>query len=98
MTKVGDRVVAMKSATKEKAIIFGKGVYVGDEIPVEAGGWMAEEMVKLKLTNPKIVLDGGGVVYGCECWWGPESALNKYPAFEVCSIDEYRKEYAAETN
>lgn len=20
--------------------------------------------------NPKIVLDGGGVVWGCECWWG----------------------------
>lgn len=21
--------------------------------------------------NPKIVLDGGRVVYGCQVWWGP---------------------------
>jgi hypothetical protein len=24
--------------------------------------------------NPKIVLDGGGVVWGCECWWGEADA------------------------
>ena len=29
-------------------------------------------------TNPKIVLDDGAVVWGAECWWGPESAYAKY--------------------
>lgn len=45
-------------------------------------------------TNPKIVLDDGEVVWGCECWWGPESA---YPAFrgaraeKRCSITTERE-------
>lgn len=26
-------------------------------------------------TNPKIVLDSGKVVWGCECWWGPEEKM-----------------------
>ncbi len=25
--------------------------------------------------NPKILLDSGDVVWGCECWWGPEAEV-----------------------
>lgn len=93
MTKIGERVVAIKSATKEKAIIFGKGVYVGDDVPLEAVGLMAKMIRDIGMKNPKIVLDDGSVVYGCECWWGPESTLDEYPTFELYSIDECRKEF-----
>lgn len=93
MRQIGDRVVAIKSATKDKALIYGKGIYVGDFIPEEAAGWMAEMMREIKQKNPKIILDDGNVVYGCECWWGPEEKLNQYPSFEVCSIVEERKVY-----
>jgi hypothetical protein len=26
-------------------------------------------------TNPKSLLDSGKVVWGCECWWGPEDQV-----------------------
>lgn len=29
-------------------------------------------------TNPKIVLDDGEIVWGAECWWGPEAAYAKF--------------------
>lgn len=25
--------------------------------------------------NPRILLDSGSYVYGCECWWGAEEAV-----------------------
>ena len=28
-----------------------------------------------KLENPKLVLDNGDIVWGCECWWGSEKAV-----------------------
>ena len=27
--------------------------------------------------NPRITLDDGRVVWGCQCWWGPEEAIRK---------------------
>ena len=33
-------------------------------------GWMTMEVhPDFGLTNPRIELDGGGVIWGCECWW-----------------------------
>ena len=29
-------------------------------------------------THPKIVLDDGQVVWGPECWWGPEASYPKF--------------------
>jgi hypothetical protein len=43
------------------------GDYVGDE-PYQHDG---NPWVPKGRRNPKIVLEGGGVVWGCECWWGP---------------------------
>lgn len=34
--------------------------------------------LRCRPTNPKIVLDDGEVVWGAECWWGPEE---RYEAF-----------------
>ncbi|WP_157874555.1 hypothetical protein [Streptomyces sp. AcH 505] len=28
--------------------------------------------------NPRLDLDGGGTVWGCECWWMPEAEFNKF--------------------
>jgi hypothetical protein len=40
-----------------------------------------EEVVEL-LTgmdlNPRLDLDGGGTVWGCECWWMPEAEFDKF--------------------
>lgn len=65
--KPGTRVGAICSAGREEVRFYGWGVYVGDEI----GGPMGE------FPNPKIQLDDGGVVWGCECWWGSEDQVRQ---------------------
>lgn len=41
-----------------------------------------EEQVVELLTqmdlNPRLDLDGGGTVWGCECWWMPEQEFDKF--------------------
>jgi hypothetical protein len=34
--------------------------------------WTAENV---GMPNPKIVLDSGVIVWGAECWWGPEAQV-----------------------
>lgn len=77
MRTIGSRVGALASADEVKAYVYGFGMYVGDEIPETAGGWMGEALRESKVQNPKIVLDDGSVVWGCECWWGPEEDVRR---------------------
>ncbi len=74
--KPGDRVGAVLSAKDGVVNFLGYGVYAGDEIPDEkAVGFFAETLRLLGSTNPKIILDNGDVVWGCECWWGSEATV-----------------------
>lgn len=37
---------------------------------LEKLGWMVEEVhPQLGRKNPKITLDDGSIIWGCECWW-----------------------------
>lgn len=63
MTK---RVGAVRNADKNTVYLYGYGVYEGDEIHPELG-----------FPNPKIQLDNGSVVWGCECWWGSEEKVKQ---------------------
>ena len=70
----GSRVGAIKSATDTAVKFYGYGVYEGDEVPpIEVGGVLSE----VGIPNPKITLDNGGVVWGCQCWWGSEEKVKK---------------------
>ncbi|MBF0526808.1 MAG: hypothetical protein HQK56_17125 [Deltaproteobacteria bacterium] len=51
--QVGDRVFAVQKADDEKVYLYGRGVYQG-----------RQEDNELEIPNPKISLDGGGVVWG----------------------------------
>lgn len=102
MTKTGERVGAILSTTTEEdetvtVNFLGFGTYAGEHVPEEATGWMAEIMREVGRTNPKIELDSGKVVYGCECWWGPEAKvqerLAKYDRINEVDIDEIRKKH-----
>ena len=64
--KKGDRVGAIQSATDQEVIFFGYGVYDGDIDHPELG-----------FPNPRITLDNGRIVWGCECWWGAESKIKE---------------------
>lgn len=65
--KVGDRVGAFMSRTDSSVEFCGYGVYLGD-LPCKRLGYRS---------NPKIQLDNGKQVWGCECWWGSEAEIQK---------------------
>lgn len=99
----GDRVGAIyKCDQKEnKYEIFGYGVYQGEEVPLEAVGFMADMVRENKIGNPKIFLDNGEILYGCECWWGSESQVKskiesaKKAGYKIVtvSINKIREEF-----
>jgi hypothetical protein len=95
--KKGDRVGAIFGSGERGPIeFFGYGVYEGDFVPKEAAGQIAEVMTKTNFPNPRIRLDSGKVVYGCECWWGLEENIRGMLS-ETClmvkevDIDEVRE-------
>lgn len=99
MPQPGDRVGAILSGGQDGYEFLGYGVYVGDEVPQEAVGLMAEGLQELGIGNPKIKLDSGQVVYGCECWWGPEDQIKRTlegkNVIDV-SIDDVRERWQEE--
>lgn len=97
---VGEKVGVILGADPVKKIVkyLGYGTYQGDqERPPEGIGGF-----NIGLPGPKIVLDNGDVVWGCECWWGSAQGIKEqleiYRAsgFEVVkvSIADERKQVA----
>lgn len=70
--KIGERVGAIRNADGKTVWLYGYGVYDGHHEPPFGpfGGEPIEGW-----TNPRITLDNGSVVWGCQCWWGPEDAV-----------------------
>jgi hypothetical protein len=56
---------------------LGYGIYDGEHVPTEAVGFIADTLKETKTKNPRILLDSGSYVYGCECWWGSETKVKK---------------------
>lgn len=67
------RVGAIISSKNGVVEFLGYGVLISrEEIPpAEIGGF------NLGFPNPKIKLDNGDIVWGCECWWGEEEKFKK---------------------
>jgi len=94
MANPGERVGAIISADPEtKTVTFaGYGVYIGDEIPPEGVTIMGIDLHKLQRPNPRINLDTGKTIWGCQCWWGSENRIKaemeKYKAtgFSVLEV------------
>jgi len=62
--KPGDRVTAVLSANTQTIKLLGHGTYHGETTPP-----------KFPVPNPTLHLDDGTVVYGYQCWWGPEEKV-----------------------
>jgi hypothetical protein len=73
--KIGSRVGAIACADKKEIQFLGFGVYEGDFVPTEAGGFFGELCQASERVNPRIRLDNGKVVYGCECYWSLEQNI-----------------------
>ena len=75
------RAFAVQRANDGTVWAFGEGDLT-DTVPTR--GFLKGS----KIANPTITLDRGGVVYGFECWWGPESGKDKFIAGrEVVYVD-----------
>lgn len=61
------RVIAIRNSDEENVYIYGYGEYVGEE--------PCPKLFNCK--NPKIILDNGNVIWGCECWWGNADRVEK---------------------
>jgi hypothetical protein len=72
--KVGQRVGAVMSAEGDTVYLLGYGTYEGDQIPPAELNVQFFGM-SLDRPNPCIKLDNGKLVFGCECWWGPEDVI-----------------------
>ncbi len=97
MTAIGTRVVAILEAKDGVVRSFGEGVYAGDfDLPENAGGFNFGQK------NPRIDLDNGKTVWGCDSWWGPrEAVMKRVPAdwkWEAVDIDEHRSANAKEAS
>ena len=94
MVKIGERVGCILSASDKTVELIGFGQYVGDYVPHEKVGGMGQDLIELGIEDPKVILDNGKDVFGCECWWGSEAKIKKMlegkSVIEI-DIDEYRK-------
>ena len=100
MVPVGSRVGAIIDANPETKVVrlCGYGVYEGNETPPDNAGGVALFAKLFGMGNPKIKLDNGKIVWGCECWWASEekikAEIEKYKeagfTIEEVDIDELR--------
>lgn len=78
------RVFAIMDTDDKEARVFGEGVYEGDHPYPEGRNGMTPPGVP----NPRIKLDSGKYVYGCECWWGSViSAKNSIEGLTIVEVD-----------
>ena len=103
MAKIGERVGAILGQNEEEQTckFFGYGIYEGDFVLDEnVKGHIADMMRELKIENPRIRLDTGKFVYGCECWWGSEKEIQEMLkkiesqgyTIKIVDIDDARNE------
>lgn len=81
MSEQSHRVVALMSVTAEEVKIFGHGVYLGDFTPTEEEAKLHPNLEFVRMVgaeNPKIQLDDGNIVWGAECYWGPEEGFDNW--------------------
>jgi hypothetical protein len=70
--QAGERVGAVLGASKGseniKSVVrfLGYGIYLGCEVNPDIG-----------ISNPKIQLDNGNIVWGFQCWWGSEDKIKE---------------------
>jgi len=95
--KIGDRVGALISKKDGVVRFLGWGTYAGEHIPGPEAGFLAPLLREAGLKNPRIDLDSGKSVYGCECWWGPPSIVDPMLAGAALlnvDIDDERRRFA----
>ena len=87
---IGERVGVVLSAHDGVVKFLGYGTYEGSQIPETDDIKFAGLSLKsANISNPKLKLDNGDIVWGCECWWGPEEKIKRAleTAKEIINVD-----------
>ena len=71
------RVGAIQKTDAETVYLFGYGIYLGCEVPPLGTYCLGVDLHEEAHPNPKIRLDSGDIVWGCECWWGGEESVKR---------------------
>ena len=93
-TPVGARVGAILSGNSTEVHLLGFGVYDGEHVPpfgpmgapmefINEMKQKGELPADWEFKNPRITLDDGRVVWGCQCWWGAEASIANDPRERV---------------
>jgi hypothetical protein len=84
MHKPGERVGAILGSKDGVVEFLGYGVYEGDldrndptNAPLPVGFTALLGRRAGMSLNPRIKLDSGKIVWGCECWWGAEEKIKE---------------------
>ena len=86
---IGTRVGAFASVKGGTVLLFGYGTYLGDEIPPDEGDPSLTGVLHAAgIANPKIRLDHGEIIWGCECWWNTEDFVKEMIQTEGLTIVE----------
>lgn len=77
---VGQRVYAVRNEDEGSVYVYGYGEYIGlkpseDDLTMDTP--FGPQTMPKGTPNPQIKLDDGSILWGYECWWGPESDLSK---------------------
>lgn len=75
--EVGSRIGAVLGAKNGKVEFLGFGTYEGRAVPDADAVGIADIMREIGSENPKLRLDSGVVVWGCECWWGSQEEIER---------------------
>jgi len=84
--KVGDRVGAFLSVEGIEVHLIGFGTYEGVELPPKGLSAFTDMVNEQGHKTPKIKLDSGGFIWGCECWWGLEKEVKQFMKHERMRI------------
>lgn len=68
--------MAISHSDQKTVYVFGFGVYEGNHVPNDVEGTPVAALLRA-FGNPRIKLDSGKVVFGRECWWGPEAGFHE---------------------
>lgn len=78
LPRVGDRLGVLCHITKSTVYSLGGGTYLGNEVPPPDIRCCGLSPSSSGITMPKILLDQGGIVWGCEVYWAHESVIRWY--------------------
>jgi hypothetical protein len=85
---IGDRIGAILSSDPKTVKLIGFGVYAGREVPSGDAVGIGSALHEMGIYNPKLVMDDGQIVWGCECWWGTESEVkSRIEGLEIIHVN-----------